>query len=308
MTAPASKNVVFIVGPTAIGKTSLASEIAGRAGGEVISADSMQIYKSMRILSQAPGPADKKRARHHLVELLSPEEEYSVALFIKKASSAIAAIIKRGKVPIVAGGSGLYVRALIDGLFPSPEADMKFRAKMEAFAAKYGTPRLHAKLANIDPRSAGSIHPNDKRRVIRALEIYELTGKTMTELKSLTRGLKDRYNIKIFALTRPREELYAQIDARVDEMFRAGAVAEVKKLRKRRLSKTAGSILGLREISGYLDGKYSLDEAKAILKMNTRRFAKRQYTWFRADSRIKWLDVGKMSTRKIMQYIEKTAR
>ena len=303
--ARGKKTVIFIVGPTAIGKTALAIKIAKRIKGDIISADSMQVYKGMRTLSQAPTPEEKRKARHYLVNSLEPKREYSVAAFINNSSRAIGSIIKRKRIPIVVGGSGLYIRGLIDGLFPSPEADLKFRKKMARFAAKYGSRKLHSRLSKIDPESAKLIHPNDLRRIIRALEIYNSSGKTMTELKLSTRGLKDRYNIKIFGLIRPREGIYSNIDERVDEMFRSRVVGEVKKLRRKRLSKTAKMVLGFNEISGYLNGKYGLEAAKDMLKMNTRRFSKRQLTWFRADKRIKWFDLGKFGDKDIIKRIAK---
>ncbi|MDD5428317.1 MAG: tRNA (adenosine(37)-N6)-dimethylallyltransferase MiaA [Candidatus Omnitrophica bacterium] len=307
MRTPPGK-VVFIVGPTAIGKTSLAVRLARRIDAEIISADSMQIYNGMKILSQAPTAEEKRKARHHLVESIDPRKEYSVAEFIKKATAAINAITKRGRLPIIAGGSGLYIKGLIDGLFESPKADLKFRAKMARFAAKNGRKKLYAKLVKIDPDAAKTIHPNDLRRVVRALEIYHTAGKTMTELKASTRGLKDACEIKIFGLIRPRGEMYSRIDSRVDGMFRSGAVAEVKRLRRRKLSRTAAAVLGFKEISGYLDGECTLDEAKELLKMNTRRFAKRQMTWFRANDKIKWFDAGKLNNKEIIKKITKELR
>ncbi|MFA5143767.1 MAG: tRNA (adenosine(37)-N6)-dimethylallyltransferase MiaA [Candidatus Omnitrophota bacterium] len=304
MRRPAGKGkatIIIIVGPTAIGKTALAIKLARRVGGEIISADSMQVYKGMGMLSQAPTAEELRRAPHHFVGLLEPSREYSVAVFIKKAAPAIGAIIERGKVPIVAGGTGLYVKGLVDGLFPSPKADLKFRKKMAAFAARYGRRKLHSKLARIDPGSAKKIHPNDARRIIRALEIYRSTGKTKAELKSLTRGLKDRYRIKIFGLTAPRDEIYARINLRVERMFLDGVLKEVKRLKAaKRMSRTAKAALGFSEISGYLKGRYDLACAKDMLKMNTRRFAKRQLTWFRADRRIGWLDVSKVGMSEIV--------
>ncbi len=302
------ERIIFIVGPTAIGKTRIAVKLARTLGSEIISADSMQVYKGMRLLSQAPGMAEKKAVRHHLIGMLDPRKEYNVALFIKKARFLIDSMVRRSKIPIVAGGSGLYVKGLVDGLFPSPEADMKFRVKMAKAAEKYGDKKLHAKLSGIDPASAALIHPNDLRRIIRSLEIYHSTGRTMTELKAETKGIKDIYDIKIFGLTRPREEIYSGIDARVEEMFRDNVVGEVRKLKKRRLSKTAGGALGLKEISGYLEGKYDLATAKDLLKMNTRRFAKRQLTWFKGDPRIEWFDLSKMSEAKTVSRITKEVR
>jgi len=257
----------------------------------------------MVVLSQAPSPSEKKKARHYLVGILDPRKEYSVASFRSKASRLIKSIIKRKKIPIVVGGSGLYVKALVDGLFPSPEADLKFRGRMQKFAARYGSPKLHSALAKIDPDAAANIHPNDARRIIRALEIYDSTGRTMTELKRETKGLKDNYDIKIFGLTRPRPQVYSSIDARVDKMFAGGVVNEVKALGKKRLSKTARAVLGFKEISEYLDGGYGLDEAMSLVKRNTRRFAKRQMTWFRSDGRIRWFDVSRMSEGAIVKKI-----
>ncbi len=300
--------IVFVVGPTAIGKTSLAVKLAKKIKGEIISCDSMQIYKGMDILSQAPSKREKKSARHHLVGILDPVKDYSVAHFRKRAVSVIRSIINRKKVPIVAGGSGLYMKALIDGLFPSPPGDMKFRNRMQKFASRYGSKRLHDRLLKIDPGSAGKIHPNDVRRIIRALEIFETTHRTMTELKESTKGLKDHYNIKVFGLTAPRERIYNRIDSRVDEMFASGAVREAKRLGKKKLSQTASAVLGLKEISGYLRGEYDIEDARDMVKMNTRRFAKRQLTWFRSDKRIRWFDITKKTGKYIIKQIAKEVR
>jgi len=295
--------IIFIVGPTAIGKTSLSIKLARSINGEVISADSMQIYGGMKILSQAPAIAERNKIRHHLIGTLDPRREYSVAIFRNKASTAIDSIIRRKKIPIVVGGSGLYVKALIDGLFPAPEADSMFRKKMEGFVSRYGSRRLHKKLSKIDPEAAEKIHPNDARRIIRALEIYNSTGKTMTELKQKTKGLKEAYKIKIFGLTGPRESIYSRIDSRVDHMFDSGILDEVKKLKRKHLSKTANAVLGFKELSGYLNSEYDLGAAMSLMKTSTRHFAKRQLTWFEADGRIKWFDVNKFSEAKIISKI-----
>jgi len=301
--------IVFIVGPTAIGKTRLAVRLAKKINAEVVSADSMQIYKGMRILSQAPSAEEKDHIRHHLIGLLDPKDEYSAAAFIKLATERIRSIIRRRKMPIVAGGSGLYVKALIDGLFPAPAADMKFRLRMHRRALKMGPGSIHKELMLIDPVSAGNIHPNDERRIVRALEIYHITGRTMTDLKSQTKGLKDHYEIYIFGLTGPREDMYNGINMRTDVMFEKGLVREIKRLMKKKMSKTASAALGIKEVRSFLKGEYGLSEAKEMLKQNTRNFAKRQMTWFRADPRIQWFDVSKSNdtdiARKIMAYIKK---
>lgn len=300
--------VIFIVGPTAIGKTRLSVRLARLLRGEIISCDSMQVYRGMRVLSQAPSPEERSQIRHHLAGILDPRKEYSVAAFRKRATALIRSVIGRGKVPIVVGGSGLYVKALVDGLFPAPEADLRFRAKMQKYAMRYGSARLHAKLLKIDPASAGAIHPNDARRIIRALEIYHATGKTMTALKAATKGLKDRYDVRIFGLTAPRQQIYARIGSRVDRMFDEGIVDEVRRLERRKLSKTAKTALGFKEIAGYLDGDRDLDAAKELLKMNTRRFAKRQLAWFRAEGRITWYDVTRIGEAAMIRSIREGLR
>jgi tRNA dimethylallyltransferase len=297
--------LIFIIGPTAIGKSALAVKLAKRLGAEIISCDSMQVYKGMRILSQAPTSAEKRSIRHHLVGALSPSKEYSVSLFIDKAARIIRSILKKKKFSIIVGGSGLYVKALIDGLFPSPPADMNFRKKMERYAFSYGVKKLYKKLVKLDREAADTIHPNDLRRIVRALEIHHTTGKTMTQMKAETKGLKDIYDISIFALTAPREEIYRRIERRVDKMFDGGIVGEVKRLKNKKLSKTAGSAIGLREVRAYLTGECDIEAAKDTLKKNTRRFAKRQLTWLRANKRIKWFDVTRIKEADIINSIIK---
>ena len=301
---PVSK-IIFIVGPTAIGKTRLSIKLARRIGGEIISCDSMQVYRGMAILSQAPGAVDKKKIKHHLVGILDPKEEYNVALFRESAAKIIRSIIDRKKIPILVGGSGLYVKALIDGLFPSPRADLAFRNKMERDVSSYGNRKLYVKLVKIDPDTAMSIHPNDARRIIRALEVYNATGRTMTELKQNTHGLKEIYDIRIFGLIKSREDIYSNIDSRVDKMFETGVVDEVRRLRNKRLSKTAKAVLGFKEICACLDGEYDIDQAKARIKINTRHFAKRQLIWLRPDKRISWFDASKLSDGAIIEKVIK---
>jgi len=307
MTIRANKRnkLIFIVGPTAAGKTRLSIALAKKMCGEIVSADSMQLYRGMSIISQAPTPAERKAVKHYLVGCLSPEQESNVAFFRARAIRTIISVIKKNKMPIIVGGSGLYIKALIDGLFPSPEADMAYREKLYKYVSRHGSPKLHARLEKIDPVSAGRIHPNDARRIIRSLEIYKTTGRTMTELATQTKGLEDEYNIYIFGLNKSRRGLYSDIDNRVDKMFRDGAVKEVKRLSMKKLSRTAAAVLGFEEISGYLNDEYGLDEAKAMLAKNTRNFAKRQLTWFGADKRIRWFDTGRFDEKRIIEMIRK---
>lgn len=300
--------VIFIVGPTAAGKTRVSIKLASRLNGEIISCDSMQVYKGMAVLSQAPDKSDRDKIKHYLIGVLDPRKEYNVAEFRVKAQKIIGGIIKRGKIPIVVGGSGLYVKALVDGLFPSPGADLKFRNSMRKFISRNGTKRLHEKLRKIDPAAAGSIHPNDARRIVRALEIYRATGRTMTDMKSRTRGLKDIYDIRIFALTGPRDKIYERIDTRVERMFEGPVLKEVGRLKSKAISRTAKAVLGFNEILMFLKGEHSLEAAKSLMKISTRHFAKRQLTWFRADKRIMWFDFSMLKDEAIIKVIAKEIR
>ncbi len=279
--------VIFLVGPTASGKTNLSIKLARKLNAEIISCDSMCVYKGMDILTSKPSLADRKKIRHHLIDIIPPTREFSVAEYRSMALEKIEDILRRRKTPLFVGGSGLYVKAVINGLFPSAEKDQKFRKKQETLAKKYGKAYLYKKLKKIDPERAGKIHPNDLRRIIRALEIYHTEKKRPSELNRGTEPLK--HDFKIFGIQPDRNQLYKNIDDRVEEMFKKGIVNEVRRLSKKKLSMTAGKALGYSEVLGYLKGKYSLEEAKELLKKNTRHFAKRQLTWFRPDHRITWL-------------------
>jgi len=301
--AKLKNKVIVIVGPTASGKTNLAVKLAKRIKGEIISADSMQAYRRMAILSQKPTAKDVKTVPHHLVSFLNPEDEYSAAVFSEKAGKIIKRIIKKGKVPLVTGGSGLYIKALVDGIFPSKGKDEKRRREFRLIAEKKGAEFLHGRLKKIDRTAASRIHPNDVKRVIRALEIYEIDKKTKTKLTAKTKGIKEEYDVLVFGLTMPREKLYKKINARVDSMFRKGIVKEVKNLLGRDLSITSRYALGVKEIEGYLNNAHGLENAKDMLKRNTRRFAKRQLTWFRADEKIKWLDCARRDAEGNIRFI-----
>jgi len=279
--------VYFLVGPTASGKTKLSIKLARKLNAEIISCDSMCVYKGMDILTSKPLAADRKKVKHHLIDIIPPTREFSVAEYRRMALKKVEDISSRKKTPLFVGGSGLYVKAVIDGLFPSAEKDLKFRRRQELLAGKYGKAYLYRKLKKIDAARAAKIHPNDLRRVIRALEIYHTEKKKPSELNKATEPFK--YDFKIFGIRLSRDELYKKIDDRVEEMFSKGIAREVKKLSKKKLSQTSGKALGYSEVLGYLKGKYSMEEAKELLKKNTRHFAKRQLTWFRPDRRITWL-------------------
>lgn len=285
--------VIFIVGATATDKTKTAIKLAKDINGEIISCDSMQIYKYAPILTQAPSEKELKKVPHYLIREISPEREYSAAEFSKRATKLIKDIIKKGKTPIIVGGTGLYVKALLDGLFPSPKKDPSLREDLEKEAREHGSAYLYNELRGIDKEAALKIHKNDVRRIMRALEVYYSTGIPLSVHKKNTKGIKDEYDIIQVGIDIPRQELYKRIDRRIEKMFKDGLTSEVKALLKRNLSITARSAIGIKEINGYLKNEYPLKEAKEMLKKNTRRYAKRQLTWFRADKRIKWFSDGK---------------
>jgi tRNA dimethylallyltransferase len=285
------KRIIFIVGPTGVGKSETAVALAKRLKGEIISLDSMQVYKGMDILASKPSRLLRKKVRHHLMDNVLPVKEYNVSRYRKEAIKKIKDIIRRGKVPVLAGGAGLYMSILIDGVFDFKSKSNAIRKRLFEQAASRGRPFLYKRLQKIDPAAAARIHPHDTKRLIRALEVFDSTGKTISELQKQRKGLSAEYDINVFCLNRKRQGLYNRIDKRVDKMFSAGLLQEVKRLLKSRLSQTARFAIGIRELKGYFEGLYSLDEAKRLIKRNTRQYAKRQLTWFRKDKRIEWIEV-----------------
>lgn len=284
--------VIFLVGPTAVGKTEIAVNLAKKINGEIISCDSMQVYKKMPIISAQPNPFIKKTVPYHLVDLVSPSKEYNVSLYRKSALRKIKTIINRDKTPIFAGGTGLYMTIMVDGIFNIKTEDKALRKRLYQEAEIYGSPYLHNKLKSADPQSAEKIHPNDTKRIIRALEVFEETGKSISFLQKQRRGITDEYDVKIFCLNMDRARLYKRISQRIDKMFKQGLIEEVKKLSKIKLSRTAAKAIGISEIKGYLAGEYSLEQAKQKMVRNTCLYAKRQLTWFRKDKRITWISVS----------------
>lgn len=287
------KSLIAIVGPTASGKTDVAIELAKIIKGEIISADSMLVYRQMDIGTAKPTLEEMQGIPHHMIDLVEPNEEFSVAMYQSKVEQLIDDITKDGHIPILAGGTGLYVRAVIDHYdFTPPAKENHLREELKSEAARLGAEAMHRKLSEVDPKSAERLHPNDIRRVIRALEVYYQTGKTISEYQYISKEDKPKYNLKMFGLTMDRQLLYKRIEQRVDLMLEKGLVDEVKVLlRQYQTWGTALQGLGYKEIISYLKGECSLEEASEILKRNTRRFAKRQLTWFRADQRIHWLNV-----------------
>lgn len=283
--------VIVIVGPTASGKTDLSIRIAKEIDGEIISADSMQIYKKMTIGTAKPTEEEMQGIPHHMIDIIEPNEDFNVARYKCMAEEKIEEIISRGKQPIIVGGTGLYVDTLIKGIeFFDIENDFEYRKKLEEETAKNGVDWLFEKLEKIDPEAAKSIEENNIRRVIRALEIYKVTGKTKTQLdKESIKGSK--FDYIIFGMLWNRDELYERINLRVDIMLQQGLVKEVQELlEKEGFSKTALQGLGYKEVVEYLEEKISYEDMIEKIKMETRRYAKRQMTWFNRNKDIIWLD------------------
>ncbi len=292
------KRVIFIVGPTAVGKSKAAAYLASRINAEIISCDSMQVYKGMDILTSQPPLRLRNKIRHHLIGLISPGREYNVSQYRQQAVKKIKEIIKRGCIPLFVGGTGLYMSIVLDGIFKEGTQHKSIRKRLYRQAKLYGRLYLYNRLKKADPRAAAKIHPHDTRRIIRALEVFQATGKPISQLQKQRKGLGAEYALKIFCLDMPRDKLYQRIDARVEKMFKQGLAAEVKKLLKLKLSRTASCAIGIKELKGYFDGLYDLREAKRRMKRNSRQYAKRQLSWFRKDKRIEWIEVKDKDTLK----------
>jgi tRNA dimethylallyltransferase len=288
---PKRDKIIFLIGPTAVGKSRVALCLAKRLNAEIVSCDSMQVYKGMDILTWKPAPALRKRVPHHLIGTIPSTRQYNVSRYRKDALKKISEIIGRKKTPLFVGGTGLYMTILVDGIFEGGQPNKLVRQRLYRLLKKKGNFFLYEKLKKVDPAIARKIHPHDAKRLIRALEVFETTGRPISELHNERRGLIGNFDVEIFCLNRKRQSLYKMIDRRVDEMFRRGVVSEVGRLTKCRLSKTARYAIGIREIAGYLKGAYNLIEAKKQMKHNSRLYAKRQITWFRKDKRIKWIEV-----------------
>ena len=295
--------VIFIVGPTAIGKTEIAIKLARKISAEIISCDSMQIYKKMDIISAKPSKKMRTMIPHHLIDIIIPKKEYDCMKYQKDVSKTINSIHKRKKIPLVVGGSGLYMSALLDGVFEGVGSNPALRKKLYKEAKERGIDKLYARLSKLDKKASSKIHPNDLRRIVRALEVIISTGKPISKLQKKRRGILNDFDVKIFGLKQDRKDLYSQIDKRVDIMFKKGLLAEVKKLLETGLNKTARGAIGIKEIKGYLDRKYDLAEAKRLIKRNSRHYAKGQFTWFNRDKRIEWIDVDGLTTDGIVKNI-----
>ena len=287
------QKVIVICGPTASGKTALSIELAKKINGEIISSDSMQIYKDMNIGTAKPTKEEIQGIKHYLIDFVEPNIRYSVADFKKDAEKAIEEVLKKGKYPIIVGGTGLYIDSLIYGIeYQDIKLDEEYRKKLESIAQKdKGLEELYNKAKEIDEKAIQKISPNDKKRIIRILEIYKATGKNKTEQEEESRKKGVKYDYKVFAINMEREKLYERINQRVDIMVQQGLVEEVENLLKKYDKfPTAMQGLGYKEVVEYLENKCTKEEMIEKIKMETRRYAKRQLTWFRKNKQTIWLD------------------
>ena len=286
------EQVIVICGPTASGKTSLGIKLAKKIEGEIVSCDSMQIYKDMTIGTAKPTDEELKEAKHYLVDFVMPNERYSVAEYKKDAEYTIEQIIKSGKKPIIVGGTGLYLNSLVYGIdYPNIETDLNYRQELEDRVNKEGLENLYKEAKKIDSKAMEKISSNDKKRILRILEIYHSTGKTKTQLEEDSRKNGPKYDYKIFVLNMDREKLYDRINKRVDIMIEDGLIDEVKQLLKKyKEFPTAMQGLGYKEVVEYLENKLTKVEMIEKIKQETRRYAKRQITWFKSYKNAIWLD------------------
>ncbi len=294
---PPLRDCWYLTGPTASGKTRVGLELAELCGAEIISLDSMAVYREMDLGTAKPTPAECARVPHHLINLVTPVEEFSLSQFVEAAHQAAAQIRDRGNQVLIVGGTPLYLKALLRGVFPGPPADWAFRRQIEEEVRSVGVEALHERLMQVDPLSAYKLHPRDKRRIIRALEVYKLTGRPLSHAQTqFDESAEDAR--RVFVLSWDREALHGRIESRVDQMFADGLVDEVRGLLERygSLSRTASQAVGYREVIEHLENGCSLSEAMERVKKRTRQFARRQLTWFRSLSECRPVEMTAAST------------
>jgi tRNA dimethylallyltransferase len=283
------KKVIVLLGPTGVGKTGASILLAKELNSEIISADSMQIYRQMDIGTAKPSEAERAGIRHHMIDVIEPSEAYSAGRYISEVEPIIEQLFQKGKTPVIVGGTGLYIKAMTRGIFNGPPSDLELRDRLlDREEENKGS--LYAHLCEIDPETAGRIERNNIRRIIRAIEVHMKSGSSLSSLqKNLTKPLP--YDFIKIGITRERKELYQMIDARVDAMFRAGLVDEVSTIMQMNPDRTPLQAIGYKEIMQYLNHEIGLQEAERLIKRNSRRYAKRQFTWFRQEEGITWIDV-----------------
>lgn len=294
---------IFIVGPTGVGKTEAAILVAKKLNGEIISADSMQVYRGMDIGTAKPTREQLAEVPHHLIDVLELDETFSAARFKRLAEEKTVEIRGRGHVPLVVGGTGLYVKSLTEGIFEGPSADWGLRKKLRERERELGPGHLYEELREVDPESAEKIKPNDMRRVVRALEIYHLTGRPISEHQK--EWAEKKCDVTMLGFDMERDRLYERINRRVDDMFRLGLVDETRRLMEQGIerNRTAMQAIGYKEIIGHIRGEYPIEKANELLKRNSRRYARRQLTWFRKDERIRWFDLGERPFEEVCKEV-----
>ncbi len=307
------KPLIILTGPTAAGKTALSIQLAKAVDGEIISADSMQVYRRMDIGSAKILPEERKGIPHHLIDVLEPTQDFNVVLFQQMAKESLDGIYRRGRIPILAGGTGFYIQAILYDIdFTESEEDTSYRRQLERLAEEKGPSFLHRMLQEVDEASAQAIHENNMKRVIRALEFYKLTGQKISSHNEAEHQKEAAYNACYFVLTDDRARLYEKIDRRVDKMLSDGLVEEVAALRKAGCTKDMVSMqgLGYKEILSFLDGEISLERAVYLIKRDTRHFAKRQLTWFRREKNVIWADKNAYAEdeERILEFMLKKIR
>lgn len=287
----APRDCWFLTGPTASGKSAVGLALARELNAEILSLDSMALYRGLNIGTAKPSAEERAAVPHHLLDVLEPEHDFSVAEYVAAATAAVADISDRGRQPLFVGGTPLYLKALLRGLFEGPPADWDFRRRWQASAREHGPAWLHTQVARIDPAAAEKLPPQDMRRLIRALEVYEQTGRPISELQCEFDRARPAAECRVFVLSWPRESLVQRIDARVDRMFAEGLVGEVSQLLAggHSLGRTASQALGYRETLAHLSGAHDLATTVGLVKTHTRQFAKRQLTWFRGLSECRWV-------------------
>jgi tRNA dimethylallyltransferase len=307
-----SKPLVVLLGPTAVGKSRAAIPLAKALGTEVLTADSRQVYRGMNIGMDKPSPEERDGVPHRLIDLVEPDQPFNVGEYRRLAMAEIARVHDEGRIPLVVGGTGLYIRALVRGLWDGPEADWSYRRRLEEDARRHGSGSLHQRLAEVDPALAGRLHPHDEVKIIRALETHHLLGRPLSEFHR-QHGFNERpFTTLLIGLIREREALYRAIEARVESQLGRGLLRETQDLLNKGYSRQLGSMkgLGYRQMAGYLAGEYSYEEAVQRLKRDTRHFAKRQMTWFRKEPEIDWLPIreGEPAERVVFRVLERVDR
>lgn len=293
----------FIVGPTAVGKSEVAFALARQIGAEIIACDSMQVYRQIAIASDKPDQKTCQELPHHCLDIADVSEEFNVSRYRRAAIEAIDDIDRRGRPIVFCGGSGMYMSILLDGIMEQLSRNPVLREQLQKRAIVEGVDALHRQLAELDPEAAARIHPHDAKRIIRALEVCLNSGTTMSEMQIKRQGIWGTRPIEITVLDRPRDILYERIERRIDAMFDKGLVEEIRSVIGNPLSTTAGVLIGIREVGGYLKGDYDLAQARYLMKLNTRHYAKRQLTWFRREKRAVWMDINAKSASQAVERI-----